>query len=204
MTITLRVPSTIPEVADLVRQRRELSEQLSSVSERRSELATQLGAEPAGSSTRAGIEARIKVLDDRILQIETDLALAGRRIATAPGDLIAIAERDNRPQQSDGDFEEGLFVGWFTLLGLVAVVYAWKRFRRRKAPARQTAMPTESSERMERLERGMEAIAIEIERVSEGQRFVTKLLSESAPVGVSHRIHQAEPVSQRSSAAQTP
>jgi hypothetical protein len=37
----------------------------------------------------------------------------------------------------------------------------------------------------------MEAIAIEIERVSEGQRFVTRLLSESqAPLGTSHRIAQ--------------
>jgi hypothetical protein len=31
------------------------------------------------------------------------------------------------------------------------------------------------------LEASVDAIAIEIERVSEGQRFVTKLLSESQP-----------------------
>jgi hypothetical protein len=37
----------------------------------------------------------------------------------------------------------------------------------------------ENAQRLERLEQGMEAIAIEIERVSEGQRFVTKLLSEA-------------------------
>ena len=34
--------------------------------------------------------------------------------------------------------------------------------------------------RLERLEQAVEAIAIEIERVSEGQRFVTKMLSERA------------------------
>jgi hypothetical protein len=39
-------------------------------------------------------------------------------------------------------------------------------------------MPPETNERLERLEQGVEAIAIEIERVSEGQRFVTKLLAE--------------------------
>ena len=32
--------------------------------------------------------------------------------------------------------------------------------------------------RLERLEQGVEAIAIEVERVAEGQRFATKLLSE--------------------------
>jgi hypothetical protein len=36
-----------------------------------------------------------------------------------------------------------------------------------------------STERFDRLERGMEAIAIEVERISEGQRFVTKMMSES-------------------------
>jgi hypothetical protein len=37
-----------------------------------------------------------------------------------------------------------------------------------------------SDERLARMEQAVEAIAIEIERVSEGQRFVTKLLSERA------------------------
>jgi hypothetical protein len=33
-------------------------------------------------------------------------------------------------------------------------------------------------ERMESLERGVEAIALEVERIGEGQRFVTQALSE--------------------------
>jgi hypothetical protein len=37
-----------------------------------------------------------------------------------------------------------------------------------------------SDQRLERVEQAVESIAIEIERVSEGQRFVTKLLSERA------------------------
>jgi hypothetical protein len=37
-----------------------------------------------------------------------------------------------------------------------------------------------SDQRLERVEQAVEAIAIEIERVSEGQRFVTKLLNERA------------------------
>ena len=34
------------------------------------------------------------------------------------------------------------------------------------------------SDRIQRIEQAVEAIAIEVERVSEGQRFTTKLLSE--------------------------
>jgi hypothetical protein len=35
-------------------------------------------------------------------------------------------------------------------------------------------------DRLDRIERAVEAIALEVERVSEGQRFVTKLLAEKA------------------------
>ncbi|HEY2027234.1 MAG TPA: hypothetical protein VGG78_09500 [Gemmatimonadaceae bacterium] len=37
-----------------------------------------------------------------------------------------------------------------------------------------------SDQRLERVEQAVEAIAIEVERISEGQRFVTKLLSDRA------------------------
>jgi hypothetical protein len=37
-----------------------------------------------------------------------------------------------------------------------------------------------SDERLARVEQAVESIAIEIERISEGQRFVTKLLNERA------------------------
>jgi hypothetical protein len=44
--------------------------------------------------------------------------------------------------------------------------------------ARPAAIPPETAERLERIERAVEAIAIEVERISEGQRFVTQLMSE--------------------------
>jgi hypothetical protein len=49
----------------------------------------------------------------------------------------------------------------------------------------------ESAGRLERIEQAVEAMAIEIERVSEGQRFVTKLLSEAkaAPALDGARLH---------------
>ncbi len=36
-------------------------------------------------------------------------------------------------------------------------------------------------ERMERMEQAVDAIAIQIERIAEGQRFTTKLLSDRVP-----------------------
>jgi hypothetical protein len=43
---------------------------------------------------------------------------------------------------------------------------------------RQGAVPADVTDRLERIERAVEAVAIEVERISEGQRFTTKLLSD--------------------------
>ena len=52
----------------------------------------------------------------------------------------------------------------------------------RKADARPetAASPSISEARLARIEQAVEAIALEVERISEGQRFTTKLLSEQA------------------------
>ena len=57
--------------------------------------------------------------------------------------------------------------------------------------SRQFGGGIDESRRLERLEQGVDAIAIEVERISEGQRFVTRLLSEAhdgVPIPVTQRI----------------
>jgi hypothetical protein len=50
------------------------------------------------------------------------------------------------------------------------------------------AVPPEVAARLERIEQAVDAVAIEVERISEGQRFTTKLLSERAgEVGVARQ-----------------
>jgi hypothetical protein len=49
-----------------------------------------------------------------------------------------------------------------------------------RKPPRPDLAP-DVQDRMSRIEQAVDAIAIEVERVSEGQRFVTRLLSERAP-----------------------
>lgn len=195
---TITIPRTQAEVDALVRQREEISNQLINVNERRQELVQEIRSSPDGVA-RTGLEDRVRILDQRLVQLESDLATTGRQLAGAPGDLVRFAERDNRPSsnQSGGDWDEGMAAGTFMTLFGVAVVYGVRRWRRRKNPRpRKNDLPSDSAPRLERLEQGMEAIAIEIERVSEGQRFLTKLLSEQPqPVGMNARI--AQPVEVR-------
>jgi len=188
-TQTLAVPQTREEVEELRGQRNELSDQLSNVTNRRNELSRSIVSAPEGAS-RTGLEARIRLLDDRILQLETDLTVVGRKLSVASPELLGSTEQEN--QGGGDDFGEGLAAGIFTMLLLfpLALLYARRRWRR-GAAKRSGQTPAASPDRFDRLEQGIEAIAIEVERVSEGQRFVTKLLSESqTPLGVSHRIPQ--------------
>ena len=65
-----------------------------------------------------------------------------------------------------------------TMTGMLyPLIRAWaRRLESRGAPM---ALPLRDvEERLDRIERAVEAIAVEVERVSEGQRFVTKLLAE--------------------------
>ena len=50
--------------------------------------------------------------------------------------------------------------------------------RRMDSDARNPRIPTEVTSRLERIEQAVDAVALEVERISEGQRFTTKLLSE--------------------------
>jgi hypothetical protein len=67
-----------------------------------------------------------------------------------------------------------------------AVVLAFRWFRHKEqmatlAPGRDHTAGVEA--RLERMEQVMDAMAVEIERIGEGQRFVTKLLAErNAPL----------------------
>jgi hypothetical protein len=59
-----------------------------------------------------------------------------------------------------------------------ALVRRWER-----QPLHPT-VPPEVTARLERIEQAVDAVAIEVERISEGQRFTTKLLSDRASEGV--------------------
>ena len=71
----------------------------------------------------------------------------------------------------------------FSMTALITVARLITRYMefRRRAALDTTAL----EERMARIEQIVEATSIEVERISEGQRFTTKLLSERAPEAVS-------------------
>jgi hypothetical protein len=71
----------------------------------------------------------------------------------------------------------------------VGVPLARAYSRRMDAQSKGPQIPSEVAARLERMEQAIDSVALEVERISEGQRFTTKLLSEgkSASGGTSAR-----------------
>jgi len=69
-------------------------------------------------------------------------------------------------------------VGFFSTVIIIRIGVPLVRsyVRRREAEPLQTSSISDA--RLARMESALESVAIEIERISEGQRFVTKLLAE--------------------------
>jgi predicted nucleic acid-binding Zn-ribbon protein len=187
---TIEIPKTQRRVDALVSRRNELSDQISSVSQRRSSLVSEIRNAPDGVA-RTGLEDRVRVLDQRILQLEHDLSTTGQQLAAAPADLVNFSERVSNQSPGD-DFESGVAAGAVPTLMVLGAVYAWRRFRRKRRKSEpQQQLERDSNDRLERLEHGVDAIAIEVERISEGQRFVTKLLSETREPVAAGRFPQS-------------
>lgn len=64
-----------------------------------------------------------------------------------------------------------------SVIGVVLVRAFQRRF---ELQARRTALSPELAERLDRTEHAMDAIAVEVERMSEAQRFTTRRLSDRA------------------------
>jgi hypothetical protein len=186
-TAIVGVPRTVADLRALRAERKEISSQLDNVAARRARLSASLKGKEGVD--RAGVEARIGVLDKRMLQLESQLDQTGQQLAMAPGALVTAA--DSRMFTNMDPDAVAALGGIFMIFVLAPIAFAaarmmWKRTNRPVA----APLPDDTSRRLERLEQGMDAIAIEIERVSEGQRFVTRLLSDAhgAPLPASQRI----------------
>jgi len=79
----------------------------------------------------------------------------------------------------------GMFLGGFTIACIAWVIVS--AISRRKREGVSESVVGRIEDRLARMEQAIEAVAIEVERVAEGQRFTTKLLSDKKGEGVLER-----------------
>ena len=204
----IAAPKTRSELDALVMRRSELQGQLRTAEERRSVLAAQVNT--ISGEQRGIVTRRIAGLDERIQRLEADIgrldeaisyglanpavvAQGGEQVITVPPpppmppiihepmEGITLVPPHEGPS---GIHPETVIAGGLVSISLMALVawVTWKRAVARFAPFRGNAV---GGEDVARLQQSVDTIALEVERISEHQRFLTKLLGERAPERVS-------------------
>ena len=173
---TIAVPLSLADVRWLRARKAELADQLSDAKDRREAINDEWSQTP--SAIQGGLAQQAAQMDQRIIQLESDLAQTERILTSVPSAFLAAPEPPVfRESGSAGDSDAWVAIP-VALIVFVLFPLALARTRRMwKGTTAPRVSPVEAG-RLERIEQAVEAIAVEVERVSEGQRFVTKLLSE--------------------------
>jgi len=176
-------------------QRRELGRQLETLQSTRENLTEELTQQslpeaPMNAVARKGIEQRITALDGRIEALDKQIAEADAQVAKAasvPGAAVDPPE----PPRTGPPEEAFVLGGMFIVIVLLPISIAFARRIWKRSAHVVMNIPKELTDRLMRVEQTVEASAIEIERIGEGQRFMTRLFTEgpaahALPAGVSH------------------
>ena len=138
-------------------------------------------------SSRRELERQVDRLDRQISEAQSGLEKIDRQIANhdvarpARTTEVGTPTRFPGPPARSSDFNPApmvisimaiLFIGF--PLALTAARLLWRRATHTPPPA----LNIETARRFDRLEQSVDAIAIEVERISENQRYLTRLLAE--------------------------
>jgi hypothetical protein len=158
-------------------QREELSNQLEELESTRRDITAQLNQVSPGAPERKGLEARLTDVDARIASVDQMMASNAAQVATASAIPGAVVEPPQIIRQ--GPPEEAYVVGTiFIFVFFLPLSIAFARRIWRRSAAVVTSFPRELAERLSRMEQAVEATAVEVERIGEGQRFLTRLFTE--------------------------
>jgi len=148
---------------------------MESLESARQDLVVQIRQGPTSDADRAGIDQRLAVIDQQLAAKQIAIAEADAQVARAaavPG-ATAPSAQSNRDLATDR-FEMGAITTTVLLIP-IALAYARRIWRRSSVVI---SLPPELTDRLTTLEHSVDAVALEVERIGEGQRFVTQLMAE--------------------------
>ena len=124
--------------------------------------------------------AQLKQEIEQTVREAQEAARAAAEAAASQGRTTIHIPPPYSPENSIPPEAESISIAFFVMVA--AVIIGWpimralgKRIERGTPPP---AVPAEVRDQLNQLNQAVEAIAIEVERISEGQRYTTKLLSE--------------------------
>jgi hypothetical protein len=158
-------------------QRNELNNQLEELQTTRKGIASQLDEVSSGGPEETALQARLKDVDGRISAVDQMLAGNAAQIAQVAAVPGAVVEPPGQIIQGPPE-EAYILGGLFMLIVLLPISIAIAKRIWRRGAAVVTAFPRELGDRLVRMEQAIEATAVEVERIGEGQRFLTRLFTE--------------------------
>lgn len=186
-------PSALYEAARA--HRNELNRQLSTLEDKRLAIARRLREGEVTGADKVGLESRLSELDGRISDMYKQIAAADAQVARAaaqPGAVVS-APPFTRNGPSEDVIEMSIMVTMVLLLP-VSIAFARRIWRRATGAPAPANFAKEMDERFTRLEQALDAVAVEVERVGEGQRYVTKVLGAGAAQPLAVRVREGREV----------
>ena len=179
-------------------QRAELRDQLERLESQREDLSEQLATGTDGAA-KVGIQARIAAIDARIATVDKAIADADASVARAAAVPGAVVPDPPEPRREGPPEEFFVFLMVATIFIGVPLSIAYARRIWKKSVTTVLAIPQDIYERFNRIDQAIDSVAVEVERIGEGQRYVTKLVNDRAigagaaePVDAKSRSRQEE------------
>lgn len=170
-----------PDIAGMQAQLADLQVQLAGMRKEWDGLFRQLDRMSQSNPARAGVQQKHADMGVKIAQTEGQIAALKVRLGMeqAPDVYTGVPQTPPMGRQGpDPDMVVGLSfllaIGVFVPLAIARARRIWRGTPKPLPPQ----VSDGSSARFDRIEQAVDAIAIEIERVSESQRFMTKLMAE--------------------------
>ena len=137
------------------------------------------GLRTGDAQARAVSMGQLNQVNAQIAQLTTPLAGVQAQLAIREGATVVRTYPPTLPRRPgmDPDLVAGMWFAFiFAVLMPISIGIARRIWRGRPAPA--PVRNDDSTQRLERLEQAIDTIAVEIERISESQRFMTKIMAD--------------------------
>ena len=169
-------PTAVQGLDGLAGQLRALETQLAGLRVQQRDLRSQMRR--GGPVDRADVAAQLAGVDAQIASVNAQMAAVRADVAARVGIPTAPTVPPFARRGIDGDDVTAIFIVFMLAVLMPISLGITRRLWRRTPKASEPRIDDVVAPRLERLEQAVDAVAIEIERISESQRFVTRLLAE--------------------------
>jgi hypothetical protein len=196
------VPQTRADFDQLHFRREQLREQVNSYAGRREGLRNELRV--ADGAARTALQARIEELNTRIIRTDDEIDRIGELIASTPAHVFASQTTVDPAKIADRVTKDLVpLAGIFSVFVLFPITLAIVRlvWKRSSVPPRTVGEQAALKQQLEQIQQSIDTMAVEVERISEGQRYVAKMMNErQLGAGMAEPVaphHAALPVERR-------